>query len=109
MGFGVQPNFVTALALDGTGRLYVGGEFNSYNFGADTYGSILQLESDATVNPTFAVGIGFPYAGGGMVNTILPAQDGTGDVFVGGAFINHFQGTEVGHNLVRLSPLGALR
>ena len=90
-----------ALAGDGTGDLYVGGAFTSYNQQTPV-NNVVRLHSNGIVNPTFATGTGF----NGSVWSIAPAGDGTGNLYVGGAFTT-FNGT-VANDLVRLHANGTV-
>ena len=65
-------------ATDDSGDIYVGGGFTTYNDTASKF--IIRLNSDGAVDTAFAVGSGF----NGIVNSISPATDGSGDVYVGG-------------------------
>ena len=82
-----------AIAADGAnaGDLYVGGDFAE---------GIFRLDPDGTLDNGFAVGSGFD----GIVNSIVPAADGSGDIYVGGDFTD-YQGNLVG-GLVRLNEDG---
>ena len=86
---------------DGSGDLYVGGEFVSYN---GTYSNgLIRLNSDGTVDNAFNVGRGF---GGDIVNSISLATDGSGDLYVGGRF-SAYNG--IGSNrLIRLNSDGSV-
>ncbi|MCU7942959.1 MAG: hypothetical protein KZQ87_09785 [Candidatus Thiodiazotropha sp. (ex Cardiolucina cf. quadrata)] len=85
---------------DGSGDLYVGGEFTTYNGIASNY--IIRLNSDGTVDTTFAVGSGF----NSPVNTLSLATDGSGDLYVGGAFTSYQSSTV--DKIARLNPDGSL-
>ena len=79
--------YTIAPASDGTGDLYVGGEFTSYNRLVSN--RIIRLNSDGTVDETvvggFKSGTGFD----SCVYTIMPASNGTGDIYVGGSFATY--------------------
>ena len=85
---------------DGSGDLYVGGEFTTYNGIASN--RIIRLNSDGTVDTTFAVGSGF----NAHVNTLSLATDGSGDLYVGGAFTSYQNSTV--DRMARLNPDGSL-
>ncbi len=72
-----------ALATDGSGDLYVGGNFSTYN-GTGSNGTV-RLNSDGTVDAGFAVGTGFD----STVNVLVPGTDGSGDIYVGGNFLSY--------------------
>ncbi len=67
-----------ALATDGSGDLYVGGKFTRIN-GVDTYG-LARLNSDGTLDTAFDMSTGT----NGPVSVLAPADDGSGDLYVGG-------------------------
>jgi len=92
--------FSIAPAGDGTGNLYVGGAFTSYNQ-QTVANSLVRLHADGTVDLAFATGSGF----NNSVRSIAPAGDGTGNLYVGGAFTSYSQQT-VANGLVRLHPNG---
>ena len=60
-----------ALAGDGSGDVYVGGDFTSYNGIAVT--ALVRLNADGTVDLAFATGVGF----NGTVRSIALAGDGS--------------------------------
>jgi hypothetical protein len=90
-----------ALVADGTGDLYVGGAFTSYNQQAGV-NNVIRLHANGIVNPTFATGTGF----NNTVYTLAPAGDGTRNLYVGGAFTT-FNGP-VANNLIRLHANGTV-
>jgi uncharacterized membrane protein len=75
--------WIIAPAGDGSGDVYVGGDFTSYN-GTDVT-RVVRLNSDGTVDTAFATGTGFNKT----VYSIVPVGDGSGDVYVGGDFITY--------------------
>jgi uncharacterized delta-60 repeat protein len=89
-----------ALATDGSGDVYAGGNFSSYNGTTSRY--IIRLNSDGTVDSDFAIGTGF----NGWVSPLVPAADGSGDVYVGGGF-SSYNGTTSG-NIIRLNSDGTV-
>jgi hypothetical protein len=91
---------VIAPAVDGTGSLYVGGAFRTYN--GRPVNSLVRLNADGTVDQTFVTGTGFD----GTVFTIVPVGDGTGDVYVGGAF-TLYKGIQA-MRIVRLTSDGSV-
>jgi hypothetical protein len=99
-GFDDRDVRVVALAGDGSGDIYVGGNFTSYD-GAPAP-RIARLDSNGSLDAGFVTGSGFD----GSVWTIAPAADGSGDVLVGGAF-THYNGVAVGR-IVRLNANGTL-
>ena len=89
-----------ALAGDGSGDIYVGGDFTSYD-GA-SINRVVRLNADGSLDSGFIVGGGFD----GEVHAIAPADDGSGDVYVGGDF-SSYQGLNA-MDLVRLNADGSL-
>lgn len=108
MGFVTGPGFSgvgvvnsVAPATDGSGDVYVGGRFTDYNGSAVNY--IARLNLDGTLDAAFDSGIGFDSS----VSIIAPATDGSGDVYVGGAFTS-YNSTAVSSGLIRLNADGSL-
>lgn len=91
-----------ALANDGSGDVYAGGEFSSFN-GTPGVNYIIRLNSDGSRDMGFATGTGF----NGFVHFIAPANDGSGDVYVGGAF-STFNGSSNINRIVRLNSDGSI-
>ena len=77
-------------------KVYVGGDFA---------GGILRLNEDGSPDGDFVVGTGFT-GFSRRVSSIVPAADGSGDIYVGGFFSN-YDGTGVS-GLVRLTSNGSL-
>jgi hypothetical protein len=112
----VDPSFATgfgfnggvrsiAPAGDGSGNVYVGGNFTDYN-GTPANG-LVRLHANGTVDLTFVTGAGFTGAGlNSGVRSIAPAGDGSGNVYVGGAFTS-YNGTPA-NDLVRLHANGTV-
>ncbi|MGH6690775.1 MAG: hypothetical protein ACREF4_08870, partial [Gammaproteobacteria bacterium] len=98
--------FSIAPAMDGTGDVYVGGAFATYN--GTPANRIVRLKADGTVNTSFNIGTGFIGGPGslGIVTSIATANDGSGDVYVGGDFIV-YDGISVG-GIVRLNANGTV-
>lgn len=98
-----------AVATDGSGDVYVGGTFTSYN--GTPVGRIARLNLDGSLDMGFVTGTGFDYVPGtgftGGVKIIVPANDASGDIYVGGVFTN-YNGTVVGSGLIRLNDDGSL-
>jgi hypothetical protein len=95
-------------APDGTGDIYVGGEFTTYD-GHSTPG-VARLHADGTFDTSFKVGTGFQNV---IVYALAAAPGGPGDlpggdkdIYVTGAF-HTYNGTEV-RGLVRLRPDGTI-
>jgi hypothetical protein len=94
---GTQNGLVKALAVAtdalNAGDVYVGGTFDR---------GILRLNDDGSRDTGFVVGDGF----NGSVNSIVAADDGSGDIYVGGNFTRYDGKTVSG--LVRLNSDGML-
>ena len=88
-------------AADGSGDVYVGGNFSSYN--GTEVNDIIRLNSDGSIDTDFDVGAGFDSSG---VNVIVPATDGSGDLYVGGYFTT-LNGSASGR-IVRLNSDGSV-
>jgi len=87
-------------ATDGSGDVYVGGNFTTVNGVSHNY--LVRLNSDGTVDSGFNIGTGM----NGWVTSIVSATDNSGDIYVGGLF-NTVNG--VTHNyLVRLNSDGTV-
>ena len=112
----VDPVFVTGVGFnfsvrsiapagDGSGNVYVGGDFTSYN--GTPANDLVRLHANGTVDLTFVTGTGFTGAGLNTgVRSIAPAGDGSRNVYVGGEFIS-YNGTPA-HDLVRLHANGTV-
>jgi hypothetical protein len=103
----IDPTFVIGTGFDSTvyfivplanGDLYVGGAFTTYK--GVTVNRIVRLHSNGSIDPSFVTGTGFD----NTIFTLLLADDGSGDLYVGGAF-NNYNG-DVANNLVRLNSNG---
>lgn len=100
-----------APAADGTGAIYVGGDFHLYN--GDFNRDFVRLNSDGSKDFNFITGSGFadprPRFFGPAASSVISiarATDGTTDVFVGGNFTDYNGSTLNG--LTRLNDNGAL-
>jgi len=89
-----------AVATDGSGDIYAGGYFSGYN-GTGT-NDLARLNLDGSLDSGFVTGAGF----GGGISFITPAIDGSGDIYVGGQFVD-YNGTAVG-SIARLNLDGTL-
>ena len=105
----VDPTFVTGTGFNNAvfivvpladGHLYVGGAFSSYK--GVPANNLVRLNADGTIDQSFVTGKGFD----NTVFTLLLADDGSGDLYVGGAFKN-YDGT-VANDLVRLNSNGII-
>lgn len=90
-----------APASDGSGDLYVGGHFTGYN--RTGVGRIARLNLDGSLDADFDTGFGLD----DFVSIIVPLNDGSGDIYVGGPFTS-YNGTVVGNGLIRLKDDGSL-
>ena len=106
-GFNTDPETI-APANDGSGDVYFGGR-GFWNYNGTDISNIVRLNLDGTLDSTFDAGTGF-FNGTGSNNDvyiIVPANDGSGDVYVGGNF-TRYNGTDVGSGLVRLNKDGSI-
>ena len=107
----IDPTFVTGtgfdntvltllLADDGSGDLYAGGSFTNYNGNAAN--DLVRLDSNGVRDLSFSIGVGF----NNTVFHVVPVGDGSGDLYVGGAFTsyNNLQANE----MVRLNQNGTM-
>lgn len=90
-----------AFAEDGSGDIYIGGNFFTYSGTASAY--IRRLNSDGSVDTGFNIGAGF----NSIVYTLVPAGDGSGDIYVGGNFTS-YAGTAA-NRIIRLTSTGAVQ
>ena len=100
-GTGFDNTIFTLLpADDGSGDLYVGGAFTTYN--GDTANNLVRLNSNGVRDLFFSIGVGF----NNTVFHVVPTADGTGDLYVAGAFTsyNNLQANE----MVRLNQNGTI-
>lgn len=98
-GFNNTVHVIAQLG-DGSGDVYVGGDFSAYN--GIPANRLVRLNADGTVDPAFVTGTGF----NNTVFTVMPAADGSGDLYVGGAFTT-YNGVSA-NNLVRLNSNGTV-
>jgi uncharacterized delta-60 repeat protein len=95
-----------ALARDDSGDVYAGGNFTTYNQVSDV-NRITRLNADGSIDAGFNIGSGSTAGFNGPVATIVPAIDGSGDVYVGGQFTS-YNGTPDVRNITRLNPDGSI-
>ena len=98
-GFNSDVNSI-APATDGSGDVYVGGDFTDYN--GTVANRIIRLNSDGSVDPALSIGTGF----NNSVDSIAPATDGSGDVYVGGLFTNYK--STAANRIIRLNSDGSV-
>lgn len=91
-----------AAAEDGSGDVYVGGRFISYN--NTTVNRLVRLNSDSSIDTDFNTSTEGGINGFGYVLSIAAANSSSGDVYVGG-FFTEYNHTAVNH-LVRLNSDG---
>ncbi len=105
-GFFPETSFfspqVVAAANDGSGDVYIGG-YLSYNGPTSPIRGIARLNLDGSVDAGFNTGAGI----GRKVRTIVPATDGSGDVYVGGPSHSH-TGATFENGPIRLNSDGSL-
>ncbi len=109
---GIEPNYVDALAfaIDGSGDIFVGGFFSTYNAGGSnqtTSHDLIRLHADGSPDPMFAPADNFHYLTSQVVLALLPVADGSKDVYVGGGFTTF--GATVVQDLARMSRGAAIR
>lgn len=97
--FGNAAIFTVATALDGSGDIYIGGDFIR---------RIVRLNDDGSVDSNFDTGTGFSNNLGGFDSplSIVPAQDGSGDIYVAGEFTT-YNGVDSNH-IIRLNDDGSI-
>jgi uncharacterized delta-60 repeat protein len=93
-GFG---SIVNAIAIDSSGKIYVGGQFTTYK--GVTNNRIIRLNADGSRDTGFDNTTGF----GNTVNAI--AIDSSGKIYVGGAFTTYKGVTN--NYIIRLNPDGS--
>ena len=89
-----------ASTADGSGDIYVGGSFNTYN--GTSSDRIIRLNSDGSVDTGFNVGTGFNR----NVHSIVLATDGSGDIYVGGSFYTYNSSSS--DRIIRLNSDGSV-
>lgn len=99
------PAHSLALATDGSGDVFVGGEFGGYNGLANT-ARLARLNSNGTADAAFVSGTGFTGGLGGDLAILAVAPDAGGDVLAGGWF-TIFDGTGV-DSFARVNADGTL-
>ena len=90
---------VVSLRNDGSGDIYVGGRFTTYN--GTPSNRIIRLNIDGSVDSGFNIGAGF----NNTIWSIELAADGSGDVYVGGEFTS-FNGITT-NRIARLNSDGS--
>jgi len=100
-GSGVNNGYVSAVAIDGFGRIIIGGDFSSYNNLPNIIVSnIARLNINGSLDTSFISGVGF----NGPVTAL--AIDANGNLLVGGDFTT-YNTTNCNH-IARLLPSGGL-
>jgi len=72
--------FSIVAATDGSGDVYIGGEFTAYN--GTTTNRIARVNNDGSLDTEFDTGTGF----NSFVGSIAAANDASGDLYTGGGF-----------------------
>lgn len=94
---------VLSLALQGDGKILVGGNFTSYNGNTSVPDRLIRLNSDGSVDSTFSgLNTGFD----GFVAAITVQSDGK--ILVGGGFTSHNGSAAAPDMFVRLNSDGSL-
>jgi len=91
-------NDVQTIAIQGDGKIIIGGEFTSYN--GTAINRIARLNTDGSLDPTFNVGTGTSY----IVYTTVIQSDGK--IIMGGGF-STYNGTVI-NGIARLNTDGSL-
>ncbi|MCB2377648.1 T9SS type A sorting domain-containing protein [Hymenobacter sp. BT635] len=101
---GVGGSTVRSLAVQPDGKILVGGMLTTYN--GTPVGAIMRLNTNGTLDPTFALGTGgiANNGGAGTVEAIVVQTDGK--IVIGGTFTT-VGGTTVG-SIARLNATGSL-
>ncbi len=86
------------VAPDGSGKVYVGGNFTSYN--GTTANRIVRINVDGSIDTTFNTGTGFD----NEVWSIAAAPDGSGDIYASGNFTTYDGASSV--RIVRINSDG---
>ncbi|ALA57712.1 delta-60 repeat domain-containing protein [Nitrospira moscoviensis] len=87
-------------AKDGTGHVYVTSNERIAASGRHASQRILRLKNDGSRDPRFSAGTGVAPAWD--IFALVPVEDGTGDLFVGGSFANYGDPNPRGRHAVRL-------
>jgi hypothetical protein len=108
------PTFTVIPANDGSGDLYVM-NWRIVDISTRTNAStdVYRLNADGLVDPAFQTLTTLPF---GMVNAVLPVDDGSGDIFIGGTTIVNGTGVPTSpdnnptafSSLIRVHPDGTL-
>ncbi|MDH5534120.1 MAG: hypothetical protein OEZ08_00935 [Betaproteobacteria bacterium] len=98
----MPPNVVVS-ANDGSGDIYIGG-YLIYNGPNLPIRGIARLNHDGSLDSNFNTGAGI----GRMVSTIVPATDGSGDVYVGGSSHRTHPSDPFENGPIRLNSDGSL-
>ncbi|MBL7663483.1 MAG: BspA family leucine-rich repeat surface protein, partial [Bacteriovoracaceae bacterium] len=94
------------LAVTDDGKIYIGGSFTHLDGVTAGHNKITRLNSDGSIDTSFAGGTRFGTVNGDAVYSIEFVPDGSGDIYVGGIFSN-YNGTAKNH-IVRLNADGSL-
>ncbi len=93
-------NITSALAIDSTGKIVVGGSFSSYNGDVVTRNRIIRLNTDGTIDNSLVTGTGF----NDVTNSIVINSDNS--MYVGGYFT--FYAGVAANKIIKLSSNGAI-
>lgn len=96
-------NFVESIAVQGDGKILVGGQFTSYNGNASAPDRLIRLSADGSVDGSFSgVTTGFD----GPVRAIVVQADGK--ILVGGNFTSYNGNGSAPDGLIRLNVDGSV-
>ena len=97
-GTGFSDFIVWTIKIDSNGKIYVGGQFTSYN--GTTANRIIRLNTDGSIDTNFSTGTGFN-------NTVAAIfEDSNGKIYVVGAFTS-YNGTTA-NRIIRLNTDGSI-
>ncbi len=105
-GTGIGAGTIYAIAIQGDGKIIIGGLFNSYN--GITVNGICRITSSGGFDPTFnpGSGVGSTYLNGVFSIIVIPSGKDSSKVLIGGAF-NTFNSITV-NSIARLTNSGAV-
>lgn len=98
--------YALELAPDNTNEIYVGGNFTAYGGTANSAQKLVRLDANGAKTASFNAAAGATQGFDAAVRAILPAQDGSGDIYVGGDFTK-WRGVTY-DSLVRLNSDGTV-
>ncbi len=100
-------NNVRLMAFDGTSKIYIAGDFTTWD-GTANIRSIARLNANGSLDTTFNIGTGVTAGlGSSYADSLVVAADGSGDVYVGGNF-TAYRGTTNTNRIARINSDGTL-